>query len=120
MGKKTKKASFWMKRRSHIPTIIIGTGIIMLLYFNEETSWSRSVEYDRRIAELKEQIKQERDSLEFYRSRRAAIVSGQADLEHMAREQFHMQRPSEDVFLLTDLVANEAASSSTDNHEKEQ
>lgn len=101
MGK-VKKASFWVQRRSHLPIIVIGTVVVLLLYFNEDTSLSLNMEYERQISELKTQIRQNKDSAEYYRRHRKAIEAGDADLEYMAREQFRMQRPSEDVFLLPD------------------
>lgn len=100
MGKKIKKASFWIRRRSHLPIIILGTVIVAVLYFNEETSVSRNIEYERQINELKLEIASERDSARYYRERRIAIESGESDLEHLAREQYHMQRPTEDVFII--------------------
>lgn len=100
MGRKTKKLSFWMRRRSHLPVIIIGSLLVLLLFFNEETSVKLNMEYQNQINELQRQIKLNEDSAEYYRQRRHAIESGQADLEQVAREQFHMQRPTEDVYLI--------------------
>lgn len=101
MGK-IKKASFWVRRRSHLPIIVIGTVIVLLLYFNEDTSLTLNMEYEKRIAELKQEIRLNRDSTEYYRTHRRAIQSGEADLEYMAREHFRMQRPTEDVFIINE------------------
>lgn len=100
MGKKTKKLSFWVKRRSHLPVIILGTLIVLLLFFNEDTSVKLNVEYQNRINELQREIRLNKDSAAYYRERRHAIESGSADLEVVAREQFHMQKPTEDVFII--------------------
>ncbi|MDE5903402.1 MAG: hypothetical protein K2O78_08845 [Muribaculaceae bacterium] len=100
MGKKTKKLSFWMRRKSHIPVLAIGTLVVLLLFFNEEASIQLNMEYQDRINELKSEIKLNEDSAAYYRARREAIEHGTSDLEHLAREQFHMQKPSEDVFLI--------------------
>ncbi|MDE5652480.1 MAG: hypothetical protein K2I48_03305 [Muribaculaceae bacterium] len=102
MGRKTKKLSFWVRRKSHLPVIIIGTLIVMLLVFNEDTSVKLNMEYQNQINELQRQIKLNNDSAEYYRLRRHAIETGQADLEQVARELFHMQRPSEDIYLISD------------------
>lgn len=102
MGKKTKKLSFWVRRRSHIPVLVIGTLVVLLLFFNEETSVKLNMEYQNRINELRQAIKLNEDSAAYYRARREAIETGQADLEHIAREQFHMQRPTEDVYIVKD------------------
>lgn len=59
-----------------------------------------NMKYERDINELNEQIALCRDSAAFYRSQREAIINGEDDLERIARERFHMQRPTEDVFIL--------------------
>lgn len=98
--KNLKKANFWVRRRSHIPVIVIGTLVVMLLYFNEDTSVALNMQYDREINRINAAIAEARDSAAYYRARRQAIVAGEAPLEYMAREQYHMQRPSEDVFII--------------------
>lgn len=98
--KNLKKANFWVRRRSHIPVIVIGTLVVMLLYFNEDTSVALNMQYDREINRINAAIAVARDSAAYYRARREAIVAGEAPLEYMAREQYHMQRPSEDVFII--------------------
>lgn len=59
-----------------------------------------NVEYQNRINELEREIKLNKDSAEYYRARRHAIEDGTADLEEVAREQFHMQKPTEDVYII--------------------
>lgn len=59
-----------------------------------------SMEYDKEINRLSLQIDECRDSAAFYRSQREAIIHDSEDLEHLARERFHMQRPSEDVYII--------------------
>lgn len=100
MGKRLKKINFWIRRRSFLPVLVIGGVVVMVLFFNEETSVRLSMEYDRQISELKSQIKENLDSAAYYRQRREALEHGTEDLEHLAREQYHMQKPDEDVFLL--------------------
>lgn len=74
--------------------------MVMVLLFNEDTSISLNMEYDRQINELTEEIAQCRDSAAFYRRQREAIIHGTDDVERLAREKFHMQKPSEDVFII--------------------
>lgn len=102
VGKRIKKASFWVRRRSHLPVLLIGGAMVLLLFFNEETSVKLSMEYDREILSLRNEIKENLDSAAYYRQRREALEQEDNDLEHLAREQYHMQRPGEEVFLLTD------------------
>lgn len=100
MGKKIKKASFWIRRRSHLPVLVIGSVVVLLLFFNEETSVRLNMQYEKEISELRREIQMSLDSAAYYRERREALEYGTSDLEHLAREQYHMQRPGEDVFLL--------------------
>lgn len=71
-----------------------------MLFFNEDTSIALNMEYDKEINELTQEIEQCRDSAAYYRSQREALIHGEDNLEHLAREKFHMQRPSEDVYIL--------------------
>lgn len=100
MSKFSKKFNFWLRRKSHLPLIIIGSLIVLILFFNDETSLALNMKYEKEINSLTEEIELCRDSAAFYRSQREAIIHDSEDLEHLARERFHMQRPSEDVYIL--------------------
>lgn len=100
MSKTIKKANFWIRRKSSLPLIIVGTVMVLILMFNDDTSISLNMEYQRQINELHEAIEECRDSAAYYRRQREDIIRGTGSLEHLAREKFHMQRPSEDVFIL--------------------
>ena len=89
-----------MRRKSHLPLIFLGTLVVVLLFFNEETSLALNMKYDKEINRLTDEIKECRDSAAYYRHQREAIIHDTEDLEHLARERFHMQRPSEDVYIL--------------------
>lgn len=102
MGKKLKKAGFWIRRRSRLPVLIIGSVIVVLLLFNEETSVHQNLVYEKEIGRLEAEIKLNRDSAEYYRMHREAIEQGRNDLEHLAREQFRMKGPNEDLFILVE------------------
>lgn len=100
MGSKLKKISFWIRRKSHLPLIIIGSLVVIVLFLNDETSMSLNMEYEREINRLTMEIKENRDSAAYYRSQREALIHDSEDLERLARERFHMQRPTEDVYIL--------------------
>lgn len=100
MSKTIKKANFWIRRRSHLPVIVIGSLMVVILLINDDTSISRNMEYQRQINELTDAIAECHDSAAYYRKQRESIIRGTGNLEHLAREKFHMQRPSEDVFVL--------------------
>ena len=100
MSAKLKKMSFWVRRKSHLPLLVIGSLVVLLLFFNDETSMALNMKYEKEINKLSLQIKECKDSATYYRLQREAILHDTEDLEHLARERFHMQRPTEDVFLL--------------------
>lgn len=100
MSKILKKASFWVRRKSHLPLLLIGSLVVALLFFNDDASISLNMQYDREINALTEEIAACRDTAAYYREQRLSLINGNEDLEHVARERFHMQRPTEDVFIL--------------------
>lgn len=100
MGKRLKKISIWFRRKSHLPIFLLGGAAVLVLFFNEETSMSRNMAYDREIRELKEKIEICRDSADYYRQKHEGIQHGTSDLEYVAREQYRMQKPYEDVYLI--------------------
>ncbi len=100
--KKTKKVNFWVRRKSHIAPLLIGGAVIALLFFNEDVSWKNNMEYQEQIKELQTEIKACNDSAQWFRQRREALLTGNEELEQIAREEYHMQKPTEDVYLLSD------------------
>lgn len=100
MGKRIKKLSFWFRRRSYIPVLLIGGLVVALLFFNEDASVSLNMEYQNEINRLRAEIKECRDSAAYYRNQRESLSTGTEELEHLAREKYHMQKPTEDVFVI--------------------
>ncbi len=100
MSKKIKKLNFWLRRKSHITLIIVGSVIVLVLFVNEDTSMRLNMQYEEQIRTLKRQIKASEDSAQWYRSRREALYIGTEELEHVVREQYHMQRATEDVYII--------------------
>ena len=100
MKRRFQRLILWLRRRAHLPLFITGAVIVAILFLNDETSMSRNIAYDREISSLREQIRICTDSAQYYRTRRENILNGTADLEQVAREQYHMQRPTEDVYIV--------------------
>lgn len=99
MAKNIEYKGFWQRKRGAIPFIVIATVIVVVLFLNEETSVKTNMEYEGRINDLKKEIESNRDSAAYYRAHRMAIENGEGDLERLARERYHMQKPTEDVFV---------------------
>ena len=64
----------------------------------------RALPYGRvqEIKELKEEIQSCKDSAEYYRARRMQLITGTEQLEQIAREEYHMQKPTEDVYIINE------------------
>lgn len=74
--------------------------MVVLLFLNDETSLALNMKYEKEINRLTLEIKECKDSAAYYRNQRDAILHNPDNLEHIARERFHMQKPDEDVFIL--------------------
>lgn len=94
-----EKKGFWRRRRGALPFMVVASAIVLVLFLNEETSVKTNMEYEARISDLKKEIKSNQDSASYYRAHRLAIENGEGDLERLARERYHMQKPTEDVFV---------------------
>lgn len=57
-------------------------------------------QYEGEIDRLKAEIKVNRDSLEYYRAMNSRLDTDREAMEQIVREQYHMQRPNEDVYIV--------------------
>ena len=90
----------WWHRHVPVPLLMVGTVVVLLLFLNDETSVSRNYEYQQEIVRLKEEIKLNNDSADFYKTKREALRASSPELEHIAREQYHMQKADEEVYIV--------------------
>lgn len=72
--------------------------IVFVLFFNDN-SVARSYEYAAQIRELEREIAQYEDTLQHYQELNRRLDSDPQELERIVREHYHMQRPSEDVYI---------------------
>lgn len=79
--------------------IIIVAFLAIILFFNDN-SISKSVEYNNRIKELRHEIKQNQDTMEHYRCLNHSLDTDPETMERIVREQYHMQRENEDVYII--------------------
>ena len=61
------------------------------------------MEYQEQIKALNEQIKICNDSAEWYRRQREQLLTGTEQLEQIAREEYRMQKPTEDIFIIKNV-----------------
>lgn len=89
----------WSRRYITLPLLVAVAYIVFVLFFNEN-SYFKSVEYQQEIDRLEAEIKVNNDTMMHYRQLNASLSSDPEELERIVREQFHMQRPNEDVYII--------------------
>ena len=80
------------------PFLILLAAVALPLLF-DENGYYESSRQDAQIRDLKKEVRILRDSVEYYRSKSRAIDTRPEAVERVAREQFHMKRPNEDLYL---------------------
>ncbi|MCF0213840.1 MAG: septum formation initiator family protein [Muribaculaceae bacterium] len=98
MGYRFRTALDWCRRYFSLTLIIVIGAIAFVLFFNDNSA-IQIIEYERQISDLKKEIKSNRDTLEYYQQLNERLNTDRATMEQIVREQYHMQRPGEDVYI---------------------
>lgn len=88
----------WSRRYITLPLLVAVAYIVFVLFFNEN-SYFKSVEYQQEIDRLEAEIKANNDTMQYYHRLNASLSTDPRELERIVREQYHMQRPNEDVYI---------------------
>lgn len=99
MKESMKGAWQWCRRYITFPLIVIVGYVVFLVFFNEN-SYSRSAELQTEIDALEAEIKENNDTMEYYRRLNASLNTDPETLERIVREHYHMQRVNEDVYVI--------------------
>lgn len=94
-----KKAFEWCRRYLSVTFLILIAFIVIVLFFNDN-SFVKSVEYTSRINELREEIRQNEYTLRYYQRLNHALDTDPETMERIVRENYHMQRENEDVYIV--------------------
>lgn len=89
----------WLRRYVSLTLIVFVAFILFVLFFNEN-SILQSYKYNRQIQALKEEIRDNEDTLRYYQEQNDKLNTDPETMERIVREQYHMQRPSEDVYVV--------------------
>lgn len=93
-----KGAYNWCRRYVTLPLLGVVCFIVYVLFFNENSIMD-NMRYDDEIDRLRAEIKMNRDTLEYYRRLNRNLDTDPATMERIVREQYHMQRANEDVYV---------------------
>lgn len=88
----------WLKRYVSLSLLVVLGFIAFVLFFNDN-SVAKSYDYAAQIRELEGEIAQYEDTLRYYQELNRRLDSDPQELERIVREHYHMQRPSEDVYI---------------------
>ncbi|MDE6080320.1 MAG: hypothetical protein K2G35_09695 [Duncaniella sp.] len=88
----------WSKRYLSL-TLVAAIGVAAVVLFFNENSLVKSVEQERRIEELNAAISEAGDTLMYYRRLNRQLDRDRETMERIVREEHHMQRPEEDVYI---------------------
>ncbi len=89
----------WCQRYISVTFLIVVAFVLLVLFFNDN-SILKSMEYNRKITELKHEIKSNRDTMEYYLRLNHNLDTDPETMERIVREQYHMQRENEDVYII--------------------
>lgn len=88
----------WCRRFIRLP-FFITIGAIAVLYFFNDNSAMTYYQRELNIERLKQEISDNRDTLEYYRSLTRQLDTDREMLERVVREHHHMQRQNEDIYI---------------------
>lgn len=101
MNKPRHRSFFeWCKRYISLNLIGIVAALVWILFFTDN-SVSVMYAYDREIDSLEQAIKICNDSADYYHQLNGKLQTEQSTMEQVVREQYHMQRPYEDVYVIS-------------------
>lgn len=92
------KKKSWLRRYAAIPTLI-SIALIVYLGFFSEMSVKRRLEYQKTIDSLEMCIREQQDTLEYYRDLNRRLSVDPTLTEQVVREQYNMKRDNEDVYV---------------------
>lgn len=89
----------WCRRYISFSLIAI-VGMLIYIMFFTDNSVPETYVYDREIERLRLEIQAANDTLQYYRSLNRNLTTDAGTMEMVVREQYHMQRPNEDVYVI--------------------
>ena len=101
MKEQIKDGWRWCRRCITFP-LIVAVGYVLFVVFFNENSYSRSAELQEEINALEAEIKENKDTMQYYRRLNAGLDTDPVALERIVRENYHMQRVNEDVYIVTE------------------
>ncbi|MCM1348251.1 MAG: septum formation initiator family protein [Firmicutes bacterium] len=100
MSGKPRRTFLQWCRRYISASLIVAIGLIVYILFFSGNSVFDTYKYDRQIDALNQAIRETGDSLDYYRTLEQRLNTDPAAMEQVVRENYRMQRPDEDVYVV--------------------
>lgn len=91
----------WCRRYLSLNLLVV-SGILIYVIFFTDNSAALAYEQNREIERLQAEIKANRDTLAYYERLNHNLSVNPEEMERVVRENYHMQRDNEDVFVIVD------------------
>lgn len=91
-------AARWCRRYIRPGFVATAALVVFVLFFNDN-SILNTYEHEVEIEQLRTEIKQNRDTLLYYQALNRSLDTDPETMERIVREQYHMNKPGEDVFV---------------------
>lgn len=93
------RMSRWSRRYIRISFIVV-TCVLGYILFMSDNSVIDNYHYQNEIDRLRTEIKECTDSIEYYENLNHRLRTDPATMERIVREQYHMQRTNEDIYIV--------------------
>ncbi len=94
-----KNFTRWCRRYISITLIAVVALMVFVLFLNDN-SVVRTYQYQQGITHIKKEIKSYTDTFNYYIDRNSRLETDRETMEKIVREQYRMQRPNEDVYIV--------------------
>ena len=91
----------WCRRYLSLNLLVVAGVLVYLLFFTDNSA-ALAYEQNREIERLQAEIKATRDTLLYYQRLNHALSVDPEAMERVVRENYHMQRDNEDVFVVVE------------------
>ncbi len=81
-------------------TFFAMVGVLAFVLFFNDNSVMSNYGHEKEIERLRAEIKANRDTFEYYRQLNRRLDTDPETMERIVREQYHMQRPNEDIYVI--------------------
>ncbi len=88
----------WCRRYFSFTLLAVAAAVVFVVFLNDN-SVMRTHELEREIERLQAEIRDYRDTLVHYQQLNMRLETDARTMEKIVREQYHMQRSSEDIYL---------------------